>query len=130
MKTTILLLFISTSFIKAQNNQSLDTITPPANYDNIYVRPLNNDSLSSGFLIFIKKEVKLHKHNNHTEQAVILDGEGTMKLGEKTFQVKKGDIIFIPAKTPHSLIVSSKNPVKVLSIQSPYFDGKDRVMIE
>lgn len=130
MKTLTFLLLAISSITQAQSHQSLDTILPPANYDNIYVRPLFHDSLASGFVIFIKKEVKQHKHNAHTEQVVILDGEGSMKLGEKTIKVKKGDILFIPAGTPHSLIVTSKGPVKVLSTQSPYFDGKDRVMIE
>lgn len=127
----LFVLFVSQNkSLFSQSHQSLDTITPPANYENIYVRPLFHDSLASGFVIFIKKEVKLHKHAHHTEQVVILDGEGIMKLGDKTIQVKKGDVISIPANTSHSLIVTSKTPVKVLSTQSPYFDGKDRIMIE
>jgi hypothetical protein len=32
--------------------------------------------------------------------------------------------------TPHSLKVTSVSAVKVLSIQSPKFDGKDRIFIE
>jgi quercetin dioxygenase-like cupin family protein len=81
-------------------------------------------------VIFIKKEVKKHKHQFHTEHVYILEGEGEMLLGEKKLKVKKGDILFIPKNTIHSLKVTSKEPVKVLSIQSPYFDGKDRILIE
>lgn len=115
---------------KAQNFQSLDTIKAPANYENIYSKNIASDSLSSSFIIFIKKEVKKHKHVSHSEHVYILAGEGQMILGDKTITVKKGDIVFIPKNTPHSLIVTSKEPVKVLSVQSPYFDGKDRVFIE
>ena len=130
MKIPLYLLFVVCSLARAQSQQSLDTIKAPANYDNIYVRPLFHDSLISGFVIFVKKEVKLHKHANHTEQIVILDGEGIMQLADKNILIKKGDVIFIPANTVHSLYVTSIDPVKVLSTQSPYFDGKDRVLIE
>lgn|SRR3989344_2571165 len=124
-----LLLFIIPFLAKAQN-QSLDTIKAPSNYDNIYSRTVASDSLSSSFVIFIKKEVKKHKHATHTENVYILDGEGEMLLGDKTFKVKKGDMIFIPMNTVHSLKVTSSIPVKVLSVQSPSFDGKDRIFVD
>jgi mannose-6-phosphate isomerase-like protein (cupin superfamily) len=114
-------------FIKAQQFQSLDTIKAPSYYDNIYSKPLASDSLSSSFVIFIKKEVKKHRHVFHTEQVIILEGEGEMLLEDKIIKVKKGDIVFIPKNTLHSLKVTSSSAVKVLSIQSPYFDGKDRI---
>lgn len=129
MKNLFLLFFLLPFFAKAQN-QSLDTIKAPANYENIYSRTIASDSLSSSFVIFIKKEVKKHKHATHTENVYILDGEGEMLLGDKTFKVKKGDIIFIPMNTVHSLKVTSSIPVKVLSVQSPRFDGKDRIFVD
>lgn len=129
MKNLFFLLFLFPFFAKAQN-QSLDTINAPSNYDNIYSRTIASDSLSSSFVIFIKKEVKKHKHATHTENVYILDGEGEMLLGDKTFKVKKGDIIFIPMNTVHSLKVTSSIPVKVLSVQSPRFDVKDRIFVD
>lgn len=131
MKRLLLFLtfFLSVFLVRAQGIQQLDTIKPPAVYENIYSRPLYHDTLVSSFVIFIKKEVKLHKHATHAEHVEVLDGEGTMTLGEQTFKVKKGTLIFIPAGMPHSLVVTSKKPVKVLSVQAPYFDGKDRIMI-
>ncbi len=126
--TLSLALFAFCSY--GQNRQSLDTIKPPAAYENIYNRPLYSDSLTSSFVIFIKKEVKAHKHVMHTEHVTVLEGEGEMTLGDKKFTVKKGDIIFIPKNTFHSLKTTSAIPVKVLSVQSPRFDGTDRVMAE
>ena len=116
--------------LTAQNFQSLDTIKAPGNYDNIYSRAIASDSLASSFVIFIKKEVKKHKHVSHSEHVYILEGEGEMLLDQKVFKVKKGDIVFIPENTAHSLKTLSKEPVKVLSVQSPFFDGKDRIFIE
>lgn len=131
MKTvfTFLLILIGVA-TQAQTWQNADTVTCPKEVENIYIRPLYSDSLSSSYVIFIKKEVKLHKHITHSEHVMVLGGEGKMTLGEKTFLVKKGDVIFIPKNTPHSVVTTSKKPLKVISIQSPKFYGKDRVMLE
>lgn len=89
-----------------------------------------SDSLSSSFYIVVPAEVKLHKHEHHTEQVVILSGEAEMNLEGKVYFIKAGDVIFIPSNTPHSVKVTSKEPLKLISIQAPYFDGKDRVMLD
>ncbi|MDP2385190.1 MAG: cupin domain-containing protein [Bacteroidota bacterium] len=109
--------------------QSLDTIKAPANYENVYVRALYMDSADvSSYVIFIRNEVKTHKHVSHAEHVMVLEGMGMMTLGDKKFKIKKGDIIFIPKETFHSVMsISKKSALKVLSIQAPFFDGKDRV---
>lgn len=115
---------------KAQSIESIDTIKAPANYENIYVKKVASDSLTSSFLIFIKKKVKKHKHVYHSEHVYVLAGEGDMLLGKKIIHIKKGDVIFIPKKTVHSVKVTSDIPMKVLSIQAPKFEGKDRVFVD
>ncbi|MCC7301089.1 MAG: cupin domain-containing protein [Bacteroidia bacterium] len=114
--------------ISAQDTR-LDTVCAPKVYDNIYSIPLYHDSLVSSFVIFIRKEVKLHAHATHAEHVLVLEGEGEMVLGEKIIKVKKGSLVFIPSGVPHSLRVTSGKPVKVLSVQAPYFDGKDRILL-
>jgi len=131
MKKLFFILFCLTSLLcKAQTNQSIDTVKAYGDYENIYLRKLNSDSLVSSFVIFIKKEVKAHKHVTHSEHVYVLEGEGEMRVAEKKFPVKKGALIFIPKGTAHSLKVISVSPMKVLSVQAPMFDGKDRVMVE
>ena len=49
---------------------------------------------------------------------------------DKSFKIKKGDLVFIPKNTIHSVITTSKQPLKVVSIQAPLFDGTDRISIE
>lgn len=127
---TCFLMPVTGSICFAQSMQSLDTITAPASYDNIYFRPVYSDSLVSSFVIFVKKQVKEHKHITHTEHIYILDGTGEMTLGTQTFPVKKGNIVTIPKNTFHSLKTTSATPVKALSVQAPLFDGKDRVFAE
>ncbi|MBL7889776.1 MAG: cupin domain-containing protein [Bacteroidia bacterium] len=130
MKHLLVFFFVLPLISIGQTFQILDTIKAPAAYENIYSRAIASDSLSSSFVIFIKKEVKKHKHLEHSEHIYVLEGEGDMLLGDKMIRIKKGDVLFVPKNTPHYLKVTSKEPVKVLSIQSPYFDGKDRVFIE
>ena len=109
------------------NTQQLKEIKPSKEYDNILNMPLCSDSLSSSFIIWIKKEVKAHKHLKHSENIYVIEGAGRMKLGKDTFDIAAGDYIFIPQNTIHEVVVKSNIPLKVLSVQSPYFDGKDRV---
>lgn len=110
--------------------QSLDTIKAPVKYDNIYVRALYVDSSDvSSYVIFVRNEVKAHKHEKHAEHVVVLAGMGMMTLGDKKFKIMKGDVIFIPKNTFHSVLsISKKEALKVLSVQAPFFDGKDRVL--
>lgn len=108
---------------------STDTIKSPTP-DKNYSKALYSDSLSSSFLIIIPKEVKPHYHVAHTEQVVVLSGEADMILGEQNIHIKAGDVIFIPKGTKHSVTVTSAEPLKIISVQAPIFDGSDRVMIE
>ncbi len=126
----LLFAFLFSVAAQAQTYQNADTVSCPDLLENIYVRPLYSDSLSSSFVIFIKKEVKLHKHSAHTEHVIVLEGVGTMVLGDSTFTIKRGDVVFIPKGTAHKVVTLSKEPLKVISIQSPYFDGSDRLMLE
>lgn len=126
-----LLLAFSILFCISLNAQqiSTDTISSPTP-DKNYVRTLHHDSLSSSFLIIVPKEVKSHYHADHTEQVIILSGEADMILGEQKLHIKAGDVIIIPKGTKHSVIVTSTDPLKIISVQAPYFDGTDRIMIE
>ena len=107
-----------------------DTVGAASTSPGTYVSKAFGDSLCSSFVIVIKKEVALHKHLFHSEHVLVLEGEGEMVLGERIVKIRKGDLVFIPKNTPHSAVSKGKMPLKVVSVQAPYFDGKDRVMIE
>ncbi len=113
--------------IHAQQHASLDTIRLGSAKETFLNRKLFGDSLSSSFYIIIRNEVKRHKHLYHSEQIVVQAGEATMTLGDKQFTIKKGDVVFIPKNTYHAVEVKSKQALKVVSIQAPFFDGTDRV---
>ncbi len=115
--------------IHAQKINS-DSLKSKFAFENIQNQKLFGDSLTSSFVIFIKKEVPLHKHIFHSEHVWILEGEAEMILGNEKFKISKGDCIFIPKNTPHKVSVTSSIPLKIISIQSPNFDGSDRVLLE
>lgn len=51
-------------------------------------------------------------------------------MGGEYFNIKKGDYIIVPPNTPHSVITTSARPLQVLSMQTPEFEGQDRVWLE
>jgi mannose-6-phosphate isomerase-like protein (cupin superfamily) len=123
----IALLFVEISY--AQSYASKDFVAPDV-YENIAVKPIQSDDLSSTFVIWVKREVKSHKHEEHTEVVFVLKGKGEMKVGEETKKIKKGDVVIIPHGTIHSVRTTSRKPLQVISAQSPNFDGTDRIMID
>lgn len=131
MRTIVILLLVSfCNLATAQNVWLADTLRPNQPYDNTFSMPVGTDSLTSGYVLWIKKELKPHKHLTHSEHVYVLDGEAEMRLGDKTIKVKNGSIVYIAQGVVHSVKVTSKRPLKVLAIQAPFFDGTDRVFVD
>lgn len=133
MRAILILLLAPLSFIQEANGQSITSVAEQKCADSegpVHVSPLHSDSACSSFLICIDTEVKPHLHRMHTEHVFVLDGEGLMRLGDSERAVKAGDAIVIPPGTPHSVRVTGTAPLRVISVQSPHFDGSDRVMLE
>lgn len=118
------LMFICAALLAEPLN--LTNMVAPENLDNVKVHKLSSDEHASQFLIFIKKEVPLHIHKTHTETVYVVAGEGEMTLGDKRFPIKAGDFVKIDENTPHGVVVTSSEPLKVLSVQTPEFLGHDR----
>lgn len=99
----------------------------PADWKNIAVEKIADDSLSTSFLIWIREGVKRHFHQTHTEHVTVLEGTGEMMLGDSLFIVKSGDFLLISKGVPHA--VTAITPMKVLSIQTPRWTVEDRVFL-
>ncbi len=125
-----------TTVPKLENNsqQPLKKVQNPNDNiakDNIYGKVrLFYDSLSASFLLTIPTETKMHFHESHSEHILLIEGDGIALIGYKTHTLKKNDLIFIPKGTPHKIINTGKNPIKILSIQAPFFDWADHNIIE
>lgn len=99
-------------------------------FENIYSEKIAEDSLQSTFFIAVKKSVLPHFHKNHSESIVVISGKGDMMLGEGKIKLREGIQVSIPKNTIHSVIVKGKKPLRVISVQSPKFDGSDRFLID
>jgi len=102
----------------------------PSGAGNIEVNTLASDKHSSSFLIFIREMVPNHIHQHHSETIYVLEGQGVMRLGHEAVNIAPGDFIHVPEGQVHGVQVTSKQPLKVLSIQAPEFTGADRVLVE
>ena len=129
MKSYLFIAFlIFSSIYQGQENiMKINQIKPSIEFENINVKKISSNPSSSTFAIWIKKKVKLHKHINHTENILIQSGYGQFRLNDSIYSVSSGDLIVIPKNTWHGVIIDSKEPMKVISIQSPEFFGNDRV---
>lgn len=114
----------------AQDIKRLNEIKPTEDFENIWVKKISDNDEQTSFVIWVKENVRLHKHEHHSENIYVLSGKGEMIINDEIFVIKKGDYFNIPKNTPHALKVLSSSPVKVLSIQSPKFEGKDRIFLD
>ena len=128
-KWIVLLAGIVGAVAVSAEKRSLAEITAPADLENIHVTKVASDKNATDFVIFVKKQVPLHKHVSHSESILVLEGTGIFQLGEKTLAIGPGDYVKVPEGTAHSLRVTSAIPLKALSIQAPEFFGKDRVSV-
>ena len=60
-----------------------------------------------------------HLHPNTNEIQYILEGTGTIWLGDKEVQVKPGDLIVIPKGTAHGGTKPDGRPLKAIAIKTP-----------
>lgn len=121
---------IVSTALRAQSVLSSTALECPTGEGSVRSRTLSSDSLSTSFLLCIHGGVKPHLHANHTEHVHVLEGSGTMLLGDSIFTVTPGSFIAIPRGTPHAVRVSGDGPLRVISVQAPFFDGSDRVPVD
>jgi mannose-6-phosphate isomerase-like protein (cupin superfamily) len=60
-----------------------------------------------------------HLHANANEIQYILEGKGTIWLGDKEVQVKPGDLVVIPKGTPHGGTKPDGRTIKAIAIKTP-----------
>jgi quercetin dioxygenase-like cupin family protein len=129
-KISVILFLLVTIVAITQDVTKLKEVKPTEDFENIWVKKIADNSEQTSFIIWVKKNVRLHKHEYHSESIYVLGGKGEMTINDEKFVIKKGDYFNIPKNTAHSLNVLSSTPIKVLSIQSPKFEGKDRIYLE
>ena len=104
----------------------MKVIRPWGNFERF---TLNEKTTVKILTIKPKQKLSLQYHHKRKEFWKFLDNPAKVTLGRKTIRVKKGDEIFIPAKTLHRIEAYSK-PVRFLEIAYGTFDEKDEVRVE
>jgi len=74
--------------------------------------------------------VPAHHHVEHDEMVMVLEGKGTFTIEGQTREVAAGDILIIPRGAVHSYMHQGDGRTAVVSVFSPKFDPKDRIMVE
>src|SRR5215831_10843615 len=70
----------------------------------------------------------LHVHHREDESFWVLEGEVTMRCGDKTFRAGPGSFVFLPRDVPHSFVVEGDAPVRMLTLLTP--GGGEGVFID
>ncbi|MFK7799719.1 MAG: cupin domain-containing protein [Aureispira sp.] len=131
MRLLVVLLFTTFCLsLQAQIlTQSTAELAPIEAYANIKAVTLHDDENTTVFMISIKKSVRRHLHEYHTEVVTVLAGRGKMFLAGEYLDIRKGDQIIIPPNTPHGVVTTGGQPLQVMSVQTPQFLGYDRVFL-
>ena len=74
-------------------------------------------------------ELRPHYHRVHDETVVVLKGAAHVAIGDEVRTVGPGTVLLIPRGTVHSA-EPADGPSEVVSVFSPAFDGRDRIVVE
>lgn len=61
----------------------------------------------------------LHVHHREDEGFWLLEGELTVRCGDRVFTARPGSFTFLPRGVPHTFVVEGDSPARLLSICSP-----------
>ncbi len=74
------------------------------------------------------EKTETHVHKSSQEIYYVIEGLGTMKLGDRRFIVKAGDAVLILPGAPHD-IQADGSGVRILCICSPPYSHEDTELI-
>lgn len=76
------------------------------------------------------KETMLHVHHVAEEVYRFLSGEGWMRLGERSFSVRAGDVVRIPPGYPHAVQNTGAETLFFLCCCTPAYSHEDTRLLE
>lgn len=85
------------------------------------------DATSSHHVVSIRGAESPHRHDQHDLLVVILEGYGSMRLGDEVQRVGQGSILWVPRGTVHAFRNASEKPAVAYAVYFPPFDGEDRI---
>jgi mannose-6-phosphate isomerase-like protein (cupin superfamily) len=61
----------------------------------------------------------LHVHHREDEAFWVLEGEVSMRCGDRTFRAAAGAFVFLPRAVPHTFVVEGDTPARMLTLLTP-----------
>ena len=61
----------------------------------------------------------LHVHQREDESFYVLEGELTMRCGDRVFEATAGAFVFLPRGVPHTFVVEGGKPARMLTLMTP-----------
>jgi mannose-1-phosphate guanylyltransferase/mannose-6-phosphate isomerase len=93
------------------------------------------DSIEKGANFQVKRlhvnpgaKLSLQKHHYRAEHWVVVSGTATTIKGKDKSILTKGESIYIPANTRHSLENNTKKPLEIIEVQSGNYLGEDDIV--
>lgn len=102
---------------------------PLAPGENIKAVVLARNERSANLLVQVRDREPLHYHADSDITVFLLSGHGALRLGEKTFPVRAGDVLHIPRGMVHAYINQGPQPGVALVVYSPAPGPADRVLV-
>ncbi len=62
------------------------------------------------------KGIPLHYHPDFEEIYYVVSGYGLMSIGEEQKEISRGDVVYIPALAPHTLLNNGSVPLRFVTI--------------
>jgi len=70
----------------------------------------------------------LHVHHREDEAFWVLEGEVSLRCGDRTFRARAGSFAFLPRGVPHTFVVEGGAPARMLTLLTP--GGAERLFVE
>ena len=72
---------------------------------------------------------QLHRHVQTEELYHVVAGRGCMRLGEREFDVHAGDTVCIAPGTPHRVVNTGTEPLRILCCCTPAYADEDTELL-
>lgn len=79
-------------------------------------------------VVYPNSQLSLQSHSKRSEHWVIVEGQGTVTLGEKQFVLKKDDSIYIPVNMKHRMSNFTNEEIVFIEIQNGDYLGEDDIV--
>lgn len=86
----------------------------PAEYENMFVQPLDADADCLTLLVWVKSEIEGEVHLDAIEKFLVLEGACIVEMDGVDHHLKAGDVMSIPKFKRHTVQVTSIVPCKLI----------------